>query len=109
MAVRKSASRSMKQSEIIDQLADTTSLSRKQVKDVLDALASLAQREVLQTGEFVLPGLGTLTRTHRKAREGRNPATGEPIKISARKTVKFRVGKSLKSAVAGDNTTGSDI
>ena len=99
----------MKQSELIEHFAKTTGLSRKQVKEFFDELASLAQREVLQTGEFVLPGLGKLVSRQRKARQGRNPATGEAIKIPARKSFSFRVGKSLKSAASGDNTTESDF
>jgi len=110
MPTRKRSSRTpMKQSELIDHLVDATGLNRKEVKGVLDELTLLAHREVRLTGEFLLPGLGKLVRTHRQARQGRNPSTGEEIKIPARKTVKFRVGKSLKSAAAGDNTTGSDI
>jgi len=99
----------MKQSEIMEHFANTTGMSRKQVKEFFDELASLAQREVLQTGEFLLPGLGKLVGSQRKARQGRNPSTGEAIKIPARTTVKLRVAKSLTSALAGDNTTDSDI
>jgi DNA-binding protein HU-beta len=101
--------RPMRQSELIDQLAETTGLNRKQVKLFLTELASLAQREVRLTGEFTLPGLGTLVRAQRTSRLGRNPATGEQINIPARSTIKFKVSKSLKSAAAGDNTTESDI
>ena len=53
----------------------------------------------VRTGEFTLPGFGKLVKATRKAREGRNPATGEPIKIAAKTTVKFRLGKALKDAV----------
>jgi DNA-binding protein HU-beta len=99
----------MKQSELIDHLVDATGLNRKEVKQFLDELSSLAHREVSLTGEFLLPGMGKLVRTQRRARQGRNPSTGEEIEIPARRTVRFRVGKSLKSAASGDNTTGSDI
>jgi DNA-binding protein HU-beta len=57
--------------------------------------------EVKKNGEFTLPGFGKFVKTKRKAREGRNPATGETIKIAAKTTVKFRASKSLKDAVAG--------
>ena len=109
MPTRKPPRAPLKQSELIDNLVDATGLNRKEVKRFLDELSSLAHREVNLTGEFLLPGMGKLVRTQRKARQGRNPSTGEEIKIPARKTVRFRVGKSLKSAASGDNTTGSDI
>ena len=100
----------MTQSEVIRHLVESTSLTRAQVKLAFEELASLARREVVLSGEFVLPGLGKLVRSQRTARQGRNPATGELIKIPARKTLKFRVNKSLKTAaLAGDNTTESDI
>jgi DNA-binding protein HU-beta len=54
-----------------------------------------------KNGEFTLPGFGKLVKATRKAREGRNPATGKPIKIPAKTTVKFRLGKAMKDAVGG--------
>ena len=69
-------------------------------KKVARDLSLLAQRS-LKTGEFVLPGVGRLVRVDRKARMGRNPATGEAIKIPAKTVVRFRVSKSLKEAVVG--------
>ena len=65
----------------------------------LDSLASLAVGEVKKNGLFVLPGIGRLVRVDRKARTGRNPATGESIKIPAKKVVKFRVAKAAKDAI----------
>jgi DNA-binding protein HU-beta len=59
----------------------------------------LAVKEVKKNGLFVLPGLGRLVRVERKARMGRNPGTGEPIKIAAKKVVKFRIAKSAKDAI----------
>ena len=61
--------------------------------------ANLATNEVKTNGEFVLPGFGKLVRSERKAREGRNPATGETIQIPAKTTLKFRVGKAMKDSV----------
>ena len=55
--------------------------------------------EVKTNGEFTLPGFGKLEKTHRKAREGRNPATGATIKIPAKTTVKFSLGKAMKDSV----------
>ena len=66
---------------------------------MLDCLASLAVSEVKKNGMFVIPGLGRLVRQERKARTGRNPATGEAIKIPAKKVVKFRVAKAAKDAI----------
>jgi len=65
----------------------------------LDDLAALAYKEAKNT--FTLPGLGKLVLVNRKARMGRNPQTGEPIKIPAKRVVKFRVAKACKDAVLG--------
>jgi DNA-binding protein HU-beta len=62
-------------------------------------LSDLAERS-WRTGEFVIPGLGRLVRVHRKVRMGRNPATGEAIKVPAKKVLKFRVAKAAKKAIA---------
>ncbi len=66
---------------------------------LLGALAETAISEVKKNGVFVLPGIGRLVRVERKARMGRNPATGEAIKISAKKVVKFRIAKAAKEAI----------
>lgn len=65
----------------------------------MDNLVEMAYREVKANGEFVVPGLGKLVKVNRKAREGRNPATGETIQIPAKTVVKFRVSKAAKDAV----------
>ncbi len=90
----------MTQTEIISSLADSSGLKKTDVKAMFDALASLATDEVKKNGEFTLPGFGKLKKTHRKARDGRNPATGAVIKIPAKTTVKFSIGKAMKDAVA---------
>jgi DNA-binding protein HU-beta len=87
------------QTEIINQLADKSGLKKAQAKEFFSALSAMAASEVKKNGEFTLPGFGKLVKTTRKAREGRNPATGEPIKIAAKTTVKFRVGKAMKDAI----------
>jgi DNA-binding protein HU-beta len=86
------------QAQIIDQLADKVGLKRVQAKELFRAMASLAATEVRKHGEFIIPGFGKLLLSTRKTREGRNPATGEPIKIAAKNTIKFRIGKSMKDA-----------
>jgi len=80
-------------------LAEKTGLSKKDVGAVLDELATMAYSEVKKTGEFVVPGFGKLVKAHRKARMGRNPATGEAIQIKAKTVVKFRLAKAAKDAV----------
>lgn len=90
----------MTQTEIIGSLADSTGCKKSDVKAMFDALAALATSEVKKNGEFTVPGFGKLKKTHRKAREGRNPATGATIKIPAKTTVKFRLGKAMKDAVS---------
>jgi DNA-binding protein HU-beta len=91
--------KSMTKSAIITHLAQKTSLSKKQVTDVMDQLATLATKEAKNI--FVVPNFGRLVLANRKARMGRNPQTGEPIKIPAKRVVKFRLAKALKDAVLG--------
>lgn len=89
----------MTQTEIVSAMADKTGIKKTEAKAFFDALAALAASEVKKNGEFTVPGFGKLVKTTRKAREGRNPATGAIIKIAAKTTVKFRVGKAMKDAV----------
>lgn len=91
--------KSMTKSAIIAHMAQKTGLTKRQVVDVLDNLAKLATKEAKNV--FVLPGFGRLVLAQRKARMGRNPQTGEPIKIPAKRVVKFRLAKALKDAVLG--------
>jgi DNA-binding protein HU-beta len=91
--------KSMTKSAIIAHLAQKTSLSKKQIADVMDQLQMLAVKEAKNV--FVVPNMGRLVLANRKARMGRNPQTGEPIKIPAKRVVKFRLAKSLKDAVLG--------
>ncbi len=89
----------MTQTQIIQTLADKCEVTKKVAKGILDKLAAIAVAEVKKNGVFVLPGIGRLVRVDRKARMGRNPATGEAIKIAAKKVVKFRVAKAAKDAI----------
>jgi DNA-binding protein HU-beta len=88
------------QTEIVNSLAEKTGMKKTEVKSFFDALAGLATAEVKKSGEFTIPGFGKLVKATRKEREGRNPATGDPIKIPAKTTVKFRLGKAMKDAVS---------
>jgi DNA-binding protein HU-beta len=95
----------MSQSEVLGHFAEKTGMSRAQVKEFFEELHSLALREVMSNGEFILPGLGKLVKSQRREREGRNPATGEAIQIPAKTTLRFRVGKNVKRSVLGDPYT----
>lgn len=99
MATAATGKKRLTQSEVVNHFAEKFGLKRVQIKEFFDEVASLAAREVKTNGEFVLPGFGKLVKSERKAREGRNPATGETIQIPAKTTLKFRVGKALKDTV----------
>lgn len=89
----------MTKSQLFNALADKAGVSKKDVTKVVDALTELAYGEVKSAGEFTVPGLGKLVKKHRKARQGRNPATGATIQIPAKTVLKFRVAKAVKDAV----------
>jgi len=90
----------MTKSATISHLAEKSELTKKQVVGLIDELQSLAVKEAKKNG-FVIPGFGKLVLSNRKARMGRNPQTGEPIKIPAKRVVRFRVAKAMKDAVLG--------
>lgn len=87
------------QSQFMKELAAATEVPNKTAKALVTAYADLAVKETKKSGMCVLPGIGRLVRVDRKARMGRNPATGEAIKIPAKKVVKFRVAKAVKDAI----------
>ena len=89
----------MTQTQLIKELAAATGVASKVAKQMVETYASIAVRETKKSGVFVLPGVGRLVRVERKARMGRNPATGAAIKIPAKKVVKFRVAKSVKDSI----------
>jgi len=89
----------MTQTQLVRSLAEGCEVPNKTAKSFLENLATMAIGEVKKNGVFVLPGIGRLVRVDRKARTGRNPATGETIKIPAKKVVKFRVAKAAKDAI----------
>jgi DNA-binding protein HU-beta len=86
-------------SQVVAQLADKQGLQKKQVVSLMEELVNLATKETKSSGQFVIPGLGKAVKASRKAREGRNPQTGETIHIPAKTVVKFRLAKSFKDAV----------
>jgi DNA-binding protein HU-beta len=97
----------MTQTAIVRELAETTGVNNRVAKQFIESLSELAVRETKKSGVFILPGIGRLVRADRKARTGRNPATGEAIKIPAKKVVKFRVAKSVKDAIVPPKKTAA--
>jgi DNA-binding protein HU-beta len=93
------ANQRLTQTQLVRALAEKCEVNNKTARMFLDELSTLAVSEVKKNGMFVLPGIGRLVRQDRKARMGRNPATGEAIKIPAKKVVKFRVAKSAKDSI----------
>ena len=91
--------KSLTKSQIIGAVAESVGLTKKQAAATLEAIVNLAYKNAKNT--FTLPGLGKLVLVNRKARMGRNPATGETIKIAAKRVVKFRVAKAAKDAILG--------
>ncbi len=92
------AKKPMTKTQIIGHLAEKSGLSKKEIAGVLTDLAELSYKEA-KVG-FTFPGVGKLVVVNRKARMGRNPATGEAIKIPAKKVLKFRIAKAAKDAIA---------
>jgi DNA-binding protein HU-beta len=89
----------MSKSQIVEHLAEKADISKKQVTLILDEIAKLSYKEA--NNSFTLPGIGKIVLVQRKARTGRNPQTGQSIKIPAKKVVKFRVAKAAKDAILG--------
>jgi DNA-binding protein HU-beta len=91
----------MTKSQLVQKLADTSGLTKKQAQEVMDGLVTTIVGSVKKGDPVKLPGLGTFRKVQSKARMGRNPQTGEPVKIPARKKVRFSVAKSFKEQVLG--------
>ncbi|HOX55793.1 MAG TPA: HU family DNA-binding protein [Candidatus Paceibacterota bacterium] len=91
--------KALTKSQVISSIAETVGISKKQAGEVIETLVALAYKNAKNS--FTLPGLGKLVLVNRKARIGRNPATGEQIKIPAKRVVKFRVAKAAKDAILG--------
>ena len=91
----------MTKAQLVTVLSEKASMTKKDVKAFLDALSEVAYKEVKKNKKFTLPGFGILKLAKRKARTGRNPATGESIKIPAKTAVKFTVSKACKEGVLG--------
>ncbi|HKO17909.1 MAG TPA: HU family DNA-binding protein [Acidobacteriaceae bacterium] len=90
----------MTKTALVRAMAEKLDIPNKQAAAGLEMLAELAVKETKKNGEFTIPGIGKLVKAERKARLGRNPQTGEPIKIKAKTVVKFRVAKAAKDSIA---------
>jgi DNA-binding protein HU-beta len=91
----------MTKAQTVKHLSDKSGLTKKQVVGFMDEVQALAVKEAKKNGAFVLPGIGKVVLSNRKARMGRNPQTGEPIKIAAKRVVRIRAVKVLKDAILG--------
>jgi DNA-binding protein HU-beta len=91
--------KALSKSQVAAEIADKAGLKKKQAAEILEIIAQLAYKNAKNT--FTLPGIGKLVLVNRKARIGRNPATGESIQIPAKRVVKFRVAKACKDAILG--------
>jgi DNA-binding protein HU-beta len=89
----------MTKSQLINHIAEAVEVPRKTAVAMLEALSTVAYKEAKKG--FTFPGLGKLVLVQRKARTGRNPATGAAIKIPAKKVLKFRIAKAAKDAILG--------
>jgi DNA-binding protein HU-beta len=90
----------MTKTALVRHIAEKVGTNNKTAATFLETLADTAVRETKKNGVFVLPGLGRLKKSQRKARVGRNPQTGEPIKIPAKTVAKFYLAKAVKDSIA---------
>ncbi len=90
----------MTKTQLVRAMAEKVGTNNKTAASFLEHLAEVAVKETKKSGVFVLPGLGRLKKVQRKARMGRNPQTGEPIKIAAKTTAKFYLAKAVKDSIA---------
>ena len=89
----------MTKAQLVSQIAEKASITKATANGILDIIAGTAVAETKKSGQFIIPGIGKLVKSQRKARMGRNPQTGAAIKIPAKTVVKFRVAKACKDAV----------
>jgi len=93
------AKKPMTKSQIVSHFAEKFELSKRTSGTIIEEVAALAIAETKKTGSFTVPGIGKLVLAKRKARMGRNPATGQAIKIPAKTVVKMRIAKAAKEAI----------
>ena len=93
----------MTKAEIISQMAEDAKITKDEAKKTLNSIISAIENVLVNgDGKFTLTGFGAFSKVHLDARQGTNPATGESIKIKARNVVRFKPGKTLKTAIAKD-------
>jgi DNA-binding protein HU-beta len=96
------AAKPMSKTKVVAHMADKCGTTKKTVATMFDELFKLAVKEAKGgAGKFVIPGIGRVVKAHRKARMGRNPQTGEPIKIKAKTVVRMRPAGAFKKAILG--------
>ncbi len=93
------AKKNMTKAQTVGYFAKKFEISKKITAEIIDEMAALAISETKKTGAFVIPGIGKSVISKRKARMGRNPATGEALKIPAKTVVKIRIAKAFKEAI----------
>jgi DNA-binding protein HU-beta len=93
------ARKPMTKGQIVSHFATKFDLTRKTATAVLEEIATLAVSEIKKSGSFIIPGIGKLVVSKRKARMGRNPATGQPVKIPAKTVAKMRIAKAAKERI----------
>ena len=93
------AKKTMTKAQVVGYFAKKFEIPKKTAGGMIEEMAALAISETKKAGSFVIPGIGKLVVSKRKARMGRNPATGEAIKIPAKTVVKMRIAKACKEAI----------
>jgi len=93
------AGKPLTKAQLVSKLSGDLEMTKVNVNTFLEHLNKIAMAETKKAGQFTLPGFGKLVKSHRKARMGRNPQTGEAIKIPAKTVVKFRVAKACKDSI----------
>ncbi len=93
------AGKVMTKAQLVSLVAEKAEVTKAAANDLLEIISSTAVSETKKNGQFIIPGIGKLVKSQRKARMGRNPQTGAPIKIPAKTVVKFRVAKACRDAV----------
>lgn len=93
------AGKVMTKAQLVSLIADKVGITKAMANQILEVLQATAVNETKKNGQFVIPGIGKIVKSHRKARMGRNPQTGAAIKIPAKTVVKFRVAKACKDAI----------
>ena len=90
----------MTKAQLVSLIAEKAEITKASANNILETITVTAYTETKKNGQFIIPGIGKLVKAQRKARKGRNPQTGEVIKIPAKTVLTFRVAKACKDAVA---------